>query len=65
MKTQTESLILTNAEGQVLRIYKVENTDNDFMIGLDGSEHFSFRSEDAKALTRAIDLVVDSFEDGP
>ena len=63
MKTQTESLILTNDEGQVLRIYKVENTENAFCIGLDGADdHFSFKAEDADELTNAISTVVDSFE---
>lgn len=63
MIVQTESVILTNGDGQKLRIYKVEgNGIPVFCIGIEGSEdHFSFNAGEAEEITRAIDTVVDSF----
>ena len=61
MKTQTESIILTNDQKQKLRIYKVENS-NEFCIGLeDAEDHFVFESRDAEEITKAINVVVNSF----
>lgn len=60
MKTQTESMILTNEKGQILRIYKVENGKT-FCIGLEGEDHFEFETSGAEEITKAIDLVVGSF----
>ncbi len=60
MKTQIESMILTNDKGQVLRIYKVENGKT-FCIGLEGEDHFEFEGREAEEITKSIDLVVNSF----
>jgi hypothetical protein len=60
VKTQTESMMLTNEKGQILRIYKVENGKT-FCIGIEGEDHFEFEARDAEEITKAIDLVVDSF----
>jgi hypothetical protein len=61
MKKQTESIVLENESGQRLRIYKVDGVDK-FCIGLEGeTDHFEFEVKDAEEITRAIDIVVDSF----
>ncbi|NCQ52047.1 hypothetical protein GW796_09160 [archaeon] len=63
MKTQTESIILTNKEGQQLRIYKLEGEGPLlFCLGIDGdSEHFRFSADDAEYITKEVDVVVNSF----
>jgi hypothetical protein len=66
MTKKTESIILENKDGQRLRIYRVENTEDKaltFCIGLEGEgqDHFAFYPEDAVDITSAIDTIVDSF----
>ena len=63
MKTEYETLILTNKNGQRLRIYKIEDTDDDFCIGLegDGQDHFYFKASEAEIITEAINKTVDQY----
>ena len=63
MKKEYETVILTNDEGQRLRIYKIENTDDDFCIGLEGEgqDHFCFRASEAEMITDAINTTVDQY----
>jgi hypothetical protein len=63
MKKEYETVILTNDEGQRLRIYKIENTGDDFYIGIglegEGQDHFFFRASEAEMITNAINTTVD------
>ena len=66
MKKEYETVILTNDEGQRLRIYKIENTGDDFYIGIglegEGQDHFCFRASEAEMITNAINTTVDQYD---
>lgn len=61
MKTQIETIVLTNKAGQKLRVYLVDGASPpEFCIGRDGGDHFSFFAQDAEDIAGAINSVVDS-----
>ena len=61
MKKQIESIVLQNKVGQILRIYKVENSDT-FCIGQEDADHFEFTVEEAEEIVIAINTVVNGGE---
>lgn len=63
MKSQTESIVLTNNKGTRLRIYKIEGDGPiGFCIGVEGdAEHFEFLGGDADEIIKAINTVVSSY----
>ena len=66
MKIEHESIVLENRDGQRLRIYKVDNAEDDFCIGLEGEDqdHFNFKACDMAPLLRSIKYIVNAKADG-
>lgn len=61
MHKEIESVVLHNKHGQQLRIYKVENSSDEFCIGLDGhQDHFIFKYSEYENITNAIVEVCES-----
>ena len=64
MKTKSESILLENELHERLRIYKSPTHNSSFYLVIEDKEtecRFSFQASDAEEITKAINLVVDSF----